>query len=276
MSNASWDKWSGTHNSPDQQKRIASAKKSACTPVSLDQEACTGTFKGSSGTHTTALDHCSCVDFNRRRLPCKHMYRLAMELGVFQTEFESDKTAIVEPKHSIRRERLAETIKVVETLTDDQQQLLLEIVRSVNSKSPTICCKSTPDLFVLLDCNLIELIQDFRTCLAKYKKTELITLATSFGLEPDKKLLKPELVNYIIENANKELETCTLAYTVVQTCEHIRRRQVHMYLHRKFEGTGYQILSLGIDRSPVLQDVLPDDAVTDLLIQYGYYSPPQD
>ena len=81
MSNELWNKWSGIHNSPDQQKRIASAKKSTCTPVSLDPSACTGTFKGSSGTHTTALDHCSCVDFNRRRLPCKHMYRLAMELG---------------------------------------------------------------------------------------------------------------------------------------------------------------------------------------------------
>lgn len=275
MSNASWDKWSGTHDSPDQQKRLASAKKSACTPVSLDLETCTGAFKGSSGTHTTALDHCSCVDFNRRRLPCKHMYRLAMELGAFQADFESDKTAIVEPKHSIHRERLSETIKVVETLTDDQQQLLLEIVRSVNSKKPTICCKSNPDLLVLFNCNLVESVPDFKTCLTKYKKPELIILATSFGLEPDKKLSKPALINYIIENASKELETCTLAYTVVQTCEHIRRREVHMYLHRKFEGTGNQFLSFGIDRPPVLHDVLPDDAVTDLLIQYGYYSPPQ-
>lgn len=276
MSNDLWNKWSGSHDSPDQQKRIASAKKSACTPVSLDQEACTGTFKGSSGTHTTALDHCSCVDFNRRRLPCKHMYRLAMELGAFQTDFESDKSAIVEPQSSVHRERLSETIKVVETLTDDQQRLLLEIVRSVNSKSPTICCKSTPDLQVLLDCNLIEAVPDFKTCLAKYKKPELITLATSFGLEPDKKLLKPELINYIIENASKELETCTLTYTVVQTCEHIRRRQVHMYLHRKFEGTGNYMLSIGVGHASGLHEVFPDDAVTDLLIQYGYYSPPQD
>lgn len=59
MSNELWNKWSDVHNSPDQQKRIASAKKSACTPVSLDQSACTGTFKGSSGTHTTSLNHCS-------------------------------------------------------------------------------------------------------------------------------------------------------------------------------------------------------------------------
>lgn len=271
MSNASWDKWSGTHDSPDQQKRLASAKKSACTPVSLDQKACTGTFKGSSGTHTTALDHCSCVDFNRRRLPCKHMYRLAMELGAFQADFESDKTAIVEPKHSIHRERLSETIKVVETLTDDQQQLLLEIVRNVNSKKPTICCKSNPDLLVLFDCNLVESVPDFKTCLTKYKKPELITLATSFGLEPDKKLLKPELINYIIENASKELETCTLAYTVVQTCEHIRRREVHMYLHRKFDTLDYYDANANFKSVRLLTTILPNDDVTALLIQHGHY-----
>lgn len=275
MSNELWNKWSGIHESPDQQKRIASAKKSACTPVSLDQAECTGTFKGSSGTHTTALDHCSCVDFNRRKLPCKHMYRLAMELRAFQTDFESDKAAIVEPKSSVHRERFSETIKVVETLTDDQQRLLLEIVRSVNSKSPTICCKSTPDLQVLLECNLIETIPDFNTCLAKYKKPELITLATSLGLEPDKKLLKPGLINYIIENASKELETCTLAYTVVQVCEHIRRRQVHMYLHRKWDTESY-FDGNNLQDTPLLKTELPDDAVTELLIQYGYYSPPQD
>lgn len=275
MSNELWNKWSGIHNSPDQQKRIASAKKSACTPVSLDPSACTGTFKGSSGTHTTALDHCSCVDFNRRRLPCKHMYRLAMELGAFQTDFESDKSAIVEPKSSVHRERLSETIKVVETLTDDQQRELLEIVRSVNSKSPSICCKSTPDLQVLLNCNLIESVPDYRVCLAKYKKPELITLATSFGLEPDKKLLKPELINYIIENASKELETCTLSYTVVQVCEHIRRRQVHMYLHRKWDTESY-FDGDDLQDTPLLKTELPDDSVTDLLIQYGYYSPLED
>lgn len=90
MSNELWSKWSDIHGLPDQQKRIASAKKSACTPVSLDPSTCTGIFKGSSGTHTTSLDHCSCVDFNRRKLPCKHMYRLAMELGLLPDDIVTD------------------------------------------------------------------------------------------------------------------------------------------------------------------------------------------
>lgn len=276
MSNELWNKWSDVHNSPDQQKRIASAKKSACTPVSVDQSARTGTFKGSSGTHTTSLDHCSCVDFNRRKLPCKHMYRLAMELGAFQTDFDSDKSAIVEPKSSIHRERLSATIKVVETLTEAQQRLLLEAIRSITSNHPTECLESTPDLSALIDANLIEPVVDAAQCLAKYKKNDLLILANSLGLEPDKKLLKADLINYLVENASQQLETQPLAYTVVRPCEHIRRRQVHMYLHRKFEGTGNYSVSIGINHVSDLQEVFPDDAVTDLLIQYGYYTPPED
>lgn len=276
MSNELWNKWSDVHTSPDQQKRIASAKKSACTPVSLDQSACTGTFKGSSGTHTTSLDHCSCVDFNRRKLPCKHMYRLAMELGAFQTDFDSDKSAIVEPKSSIHRERLSSTIKVVETLTEAQQRLLLEAIRSITSNHPTECLESTSDLSALIDANLIEPVVDVAQCLAKYKKNDLLILANSLGLEPDKKLLKAGLINYLVENASQELETKPLAYTVVRPCEHIRRRQVHMYLHRKWDTDDYYDGNVNPCSTPLLETILPDDAVTDLLIQYGYYTPPED
>lgn len=272
MSNELWSKWSDIHGLPDQQKRIASAKKSACTPVSLDPSTCTGIFKGSSGTHTTSLDHCSCVDFNRRKLPCKHMYRLAMELGLLQSDFSSDKSAIVEPHSSARKKHLADTIKVVETLSENQQWLLLEIARNVSSKNPTVRCKSTPDLYSLVEHNLIEFVPDYEPCLAKYKKGELVTLANSLGLTPDMHMLKMDLINYILEKAANKLDPYSLSYAVVQVCEDVSYRRVHMYLHRKLESECYYDGDL--HDIPLLQTILPDDIVTDLLIQYGYYTPP--
>ena len=269
MTNDLWNKWSDCHNAPDQQKRIASAKKSACTPVSLEQPSCTGTFKGSSGTHTTALDHCSCVDFNRRHLPCKHMYRLAMELEFFQSDFASDKSAIIEPTG--KREKISETVKVIETLTDDQQLLLLETIRSVNTNNPTTCCKSTPDLDALIDARLIEPVSDIVQCLSKYKKTDLITLANSLGLNPEKKLLKADLIDYLATNARSELEACTLAYTSVRPCSQIKYGKVRMYLHRKFDTDDYYNEYANFRSDRLLNTILPDDDVTELLIQYGYY-----
>ncbi|WP_432646635.1 SWIM zinc finger family protein [Mitsuokella sp.] len=46
--------------------------------VSVDKDTQTGIIHG---YHTTLRD-CSCMDFRQRGLPCKHMYRLAMELGI--------------------------------------------------------------------------------------------------------------------------------------------------------------------------------------------------
>ena len=38
---------------------------------------------GSSGDiYITDLNHCSCFDFMNRRMPCKHVYRFAVEHGV--------------------------------------------------------------------------------------------------------------------------------------------------------------------------------------------------
>lgn len=68
------------------EKRAAKEKKAAsakCTPLHVSAETESGTFRGSSGEYTTTLSACSCGDFIRYRLPCKHMYRLAHELGVY-------------------------------------------------------------------------------------------------------------------------------------------------------------------------------------------------
>ena len=67
---------------PEQQKRQYSALDKKLTPISIDREAKIGLFKGSKGIYCAALDRCDCMDFVRNYLPCKHMYRLAMELGV--------------------------------------------------------------------------------------------------------------------------------------------------------------------------------------------------
>lgn len=69
-------------NHPEQKKRIASARSAKTTPDSIDTEHKTGIFPGSGKQpYITTLSSCTCVDFVRRKLPCKHIYRLAIELG---------------------------------------------------------------------------------------------------------------------------------------------------------------------------------------------------
>ena len=46
----------------------------------------TGRFSSTSDLpyYDTSLSQCTCHDFQDRRLPCKHIYRLAVELGVIE------------------------------------------------------------------------------------------------------------------------------------------------------------------------------------------------
>lgn len=66
---------------PEQVKRIEKAKGTKMAPVSINYMEQTATFSGSGKKpYETTVDSCTCRDFFVRRLPCKHIYRLRMEL----------------------------------------------------------------------------------------------------------------------------------------------------------------------------------------------------
>ena len=64
--------WYNNLNTPDDLKRLTSAQKSECAPLSLDKEKQVGSFTGKHGSYTASMYECTCVDFMRRKLPCKH------------------------------------------------------------------------------------------------------------------------------------------------------------------------------------------------------------
>ena len=82
-----WNVWSEIHSAPGQEKRLDSARAAACTPVQISPDSGAAEFKGSRGVYQTTLNSCGCEDFRRRNLPCKHMYRLALELELIPGPF---------------------------------------------------------------------------------------------------------------------------------------------------------------------------------------------
>lgn len=65
-------------------KRIEAARSIPASKIaSLDVDAQAAIIQGSDDCpYRVSLESCSCVDYQRRGEPCKHMYRLALELGV--------------------------------------------------------------------------------------------------------------------------------------------------------------------------------------------------
>lgn len=66
---------------PEQVKRMEKASGAKIAPLSIDYASKTAIFPGSGkAPYETTVDTCTCRDYFVRRLPCKHIYRLRMEL----------------------------------------------------------------------------------------------------------------------------------------------------------------------------------------------------
>jgi hypothetical protein len=72
------------HNDPEQLKRQKYARKVDIIMINKKEKA--GIFHSSSylPAYNASLESCTCADFEQRKLPCKHIYRLAYELGIIE------------------------------------------------------------------------------------------------------------------------------------------------------------------------------------------------
>lgn len=68
------------HEGYDQLQRQQKALDLKMSSVNRDKQ--TGTIKD----YAVSLNSCTCVDFRKRHKPCKHIYRLAFELGLFDLD----------------------------------------------------------------------------------------------------------------------------------------------------------------------------------------------
>lgn len=83
-----WARWpEGLHTQPDQVRRQIKARNARGAPIELSSISKLGVFKSSDFegyNYLTSLEGCQCPDYLKRGLPCKHMYRLAYELGLVE------------------------------------------------------------------------------------------------------------------------------------------------------------------------------------------------
>ena len=82
--------WTEHPADTDEEKRLASAQQSKTSPLSVDKEHETGVFYGSGKEpYQASLASCTCNDFVKRKKPCKHIFRLAMELGIIDAAYKT-------------------------------------------------------------------------------------------------------------------------------------------------------------------------------------------
>lgn len=157
------------HSNSDQLKRQKSALRLKIEEV--NKELRTGTING----HAVSLEECDCQDFRVRRLPCKHIYRLAHELGIFPlsgTVINESKNRNTESIINEKRELEQEVVSLPEDLKPFLKRVLATYLYS--DKSPLIV-KTADVPQALLDQDLISISHSCNTeYIANYaQKSEL-------------------------------------------------------------------------------------------------------
>lgn len=106
------------HEEREQLRRQKSAKTLTLDYVDFENQ--TGKIK----KYEISLDGCTCVDFIMRQQPCKHIYKLASELGVFQISSKTnDKYLPPTSETQIKTTRDAIKEKIRNVSTDAQLEL---------------------------------------------------------------------------------------------------------------------------------------------------------
>lgn len=258
-----------THTTEYALKRIKSAKSAKLTPIKIDTIDLYGYFQGSHGKYETFLDHCPCGDFRRGKLPCKHIYRLAIELGLMDIAVDHDVTAIPVPKEE--RANLDETIDIVEELSADAQHELLKIASGIRSTTPVSTVYWSIYISELMDSGIIIDAKPgkYEINFGGRKKKEIAELLESENISYDKKAKKGELeklcTECILDKACKKFGK--IVYVSIPT--KFSPTKIHYYLHRKYDSVLY--FDSEEYELPLLETELPDDDITKQLIKRGYY-----
>ena len=86
------------HNTPEQLER--QGRISGIKLTKVDKENKTGLARSRDEStdydYIVTLDRCECIDFQKRELPCKHMYALANELGAYRRVNDRSTTLIAD------------------------------------------------------------------------------------------------------------------------------------------------------------------------------------
>lgn len=273
--------WPEQNAGPDEEKRLNSAQQSKTSPTSIDLEHETGVFYGSGKLpYQTSLAACTCNDFVKRKKPCKHIYRLAMELGIIPLDYKTGRSSGERNEAQISFE---DSIALVEQLSEAAQKhienMLYYTSERVDDRQRAVTCY---DLDVSEELRTSPLIHEnpypLAEVLSDLSKPNLLILLDAIRREdkPRRSAAKAKIVEWIAENVPmlaNELPPCA-SFSFVEVFDKAQR-DVYKYLRRKYDTetdwyTGFEYpAGAGLPNENELVFCFPEDRVTAALTKYG-------
>lgn len=121
------------HLEPEQQKRQLSATKIPIKNINKD------TQTANINDYDVSLRDCTCRDFKTRTKPCKHMYRLAYELGYLTPPVKiKEDSSYKGHREKTVKANVSKSIKsIIDTVPARAQLLLLAYLKGFCTEAPT-------------------------------------------------------------------------------------------------------------------------------------------
>lgn len=285
MESSEWDRWNGLMGDADQMKRLKSAQQAECTPLNINSESQCGVFSGSHGTYEATLTSCTCIDFSRRKKPCKHMCRLAIELGIIQVDIEADLTKVKTPQTS--GFSFTDAIAKVESLEASAQRAFKDFLYEYLYHKKEHVAFQKDIAIQLVKAEVLLPVKDDLSLLNFYKRDELLSFLDKAGIAPPKRNMSlNNLAVWCMENVPDVPALCGSIETLGLNPKMQKRlRKVYTYLIRKYDKEPYFdpntgdmieipkgaefVATVGMNGSS-LTLAFPDDEVTEQLDRYGW------
>ena len=223
-------------NHPEQLKRIKSAQSKKTTPNSIDKDNQTGIFPGSGkNPYETTLHSCTCRDFVVRHLPCKHIYRLRMELGLLDKNFDIG-------INTNNEFSLESAVAELEKLNKESQLLIKNNLNAVIHRNQTeFPIKINTETEDLQSCSLLEIIDMPNLALHIFKRNQIIDILDKQNISGFKRNISLDnLIQWCCENIS-DIWSVFPKITVFRFSDKFQKaqHQTYKYLQRKYDWDSY-------------------------------------
>lgn len=234
-----WASWGDIHNQEGQVKRINTAKKAEYTPIDIEKNSYSGVFQGKIARYVTSLENCQCMDFFRNGQPCKHIYRLAMELDLIEGEYNSDLKKALNRPLPPNQLTFDEGISLINSVSDEAQQIVKDFLYNhLYQKCEVYGFIKSENVTELIEHNIFLIDNNTTALFDPYGRNEINNMVAPYNIPGFKKNWKKELlVEWIISNhpniAN-EITTESIVVTIHPQFTKIKRK-VYSHLNQKFQ-----------------------------------------
>lgn len=256
-------------------------------PGTLDKENGSAVFSGRHGNYTATLTGCPCGSNPK---PCKHMYRLAMELG-FMSGTLSNSPARAENQYNANESdqvSLRDAISELENLDEPAQLFLKNVLSPIGNIETYFIRKRIPDaaLRVLSFPYLSFSPVPAADIMDGMRKKDITAILDRLCIHPESNLKKADLIPWCLQNIPMFSDELPKEFNIsCLPCFRKSVKKVHTYLLRKFDWDCYYDVPYGvvfddfnvytlsdgtIQVGPQCGYRFPADEITELLTLYGY------